>query len=585
MVAGGFSDLPDLAQVNTTIEMTPGTGETVRIVRSSQADVADGMLAVQILNEEFTRGAGGTVRFTVENTGEEEIEIVTARNSGSAASDQLYFYLLDEDDNVIATKALKQALGDMLVTLSNKNTVARIPAGATFTSAPQEINVPANAPDNISIKLSIASIYYHQGQETQVQMAGLSTSHPVTLVDTAYYGEIVSITPESAVGGQDISIVGRAVERATGEPLAGVPLNLVITLNGFERKYEVFSGIDGTFTHVFEPLAGESGIYKVRAVHPDLTDKPVMGQFVITRVSVTPTTINLNQPKNYTKTIGIKVTSGEGTVANNLHLEYSAADQPAGDYPQGVHLTIGSPVAALSAKTTAILNLAIFADNSAAATETLKLKVISDEGTCEGGVGHRHQLGVARGGGQRRDGGQSAGELREVTERGPGGLAAGQRGHPRSGPQHEQVLAGEREPGEHVVGLGKDRSTQPFGPRAPSRAATSGPWGRPGGGADQPLAVVVHPEPGAGVDALDHGGPLAGVRRERRSPGRRALHQRGGRDLRGSGAVSAARCAARRHSARASRHPPQGAHPDRLCRGRKCTNRVDRRRVLRGPGP
>ena len=381
VVAGGFSDLPDLAEVNTTVEMTPGTGETVRIVRSSQVDVADGMLAVQIQNEEFTRGASGTVRFTVENTGEEEIEIVTAKNSGSAASDQVFIYLLDEDDNVIATKAFKQAVGDMLVTLSNKNTVARIPAGATFTTAPLEINVPANAPDNITIKLSIANIYYHQGQETQVQMAGLSTTHPVTLVDTTYYGEIVSITPESAAGAQDITIVGRAVERATGEPLADVPLNLVITLNGFERKYAVFTGIDGTFAHVFKPLAGESGIYKVRAVHPDLTDKPVMGQFVITRVSVTPTTINLNQPKNYTKTIGIKVTTGEGTVANNLHLEYSATDQPAGDYPQGVHLTVGSPVAALSAKTTATLNVTIFADNSAAATETLKLKVISDEGT------------------------------------------------------------------------------------------------------------------------------------------------------------------------------------------------------------
>ncbi|MGA9236008.1 MAG: Ig-like domain-containing protein, partial [Desulfobacterales bacterium] len=381
VVAGGFSDLPDLAEVSTTIEMTPGTGETVQIVRSSQVDVADGMLAVQILNEEFTRGASGTVRFTVENTGAEEIEIVTAKNSGNAASDQVSFYLFDEDDNVISTKSFKQAVGDMLVTLSNKNTVARIPAGATFTSAPLEINVPANAPDNITIKLSIANIYYHQGRETQVQMAGLSTTHPVTLVDTTYYGEIVSITPESAAGAQDIAIEGRAVERATVEPLADMPLNLVITLNGFERKYEVFTGIDGTFAHVFKPLAGESGIYKVRVVHPDLTDKPVMGEFVITRVSVTPTTINLNQPKNYTKTIGIKVTTGEGTVANNLHLEYSATDQPAGDYPQGVHLTVGSPVGALSARTTATLNVTIFADNSAAATETLKLKVISDEGT------------------------------------------------------------------------------------------------------------------------------------------------------------------------------------------------------------
>ncbi|MFZ0613876.1 MAG: RHS repeat-associated core domain-containing protein, partial [Desulfobacterales bacterium] len=212
-------------------------------------------------------------------------------------------------------------------------------------------------------------------------MTGLSTTLPVTLADTAYFGQIVSITPESAAGGQDITITGRAVERATDEPLADVPLNLVITLSGFERKYAVFTGADGGFAHVFTPLAGEAGVYKVRAVHPDLTDKPVMGQFVITRVGVTPTTINLNQPRNYPKTVGIEVTTGDGTAASNLHLEYTAVDQPTGSYPEGVHLNLGSPLSMLSPKKTATLDFTIFADNTAAATETLKLKVVSDEGT------------------------------------------------------------------------------------------------------------------------------------------------------------------------------------------------------------
>ncbi|MFZ0725147.1 MAG: fibronectin type III domain-containing protein, partial [Desulfobacterales bacterium] len=381
VVAGGFSELPDFAEVSTAIEITAETGETVRILRSSQVDVADGMLAVQIENEEFTRGAAGMVRFTVENTGAEEIEILTAKSSGNAASDQLNFYLLDADDNVIATKAFKQAVGEMLVTLSNKNTVARIPAGASFTSDFLKIDVPANVPDDVTVKLAIDSIYYHQGRETQVRMAGLSTTHPVILVDTTYYGEILSIDPENAAGRQDITITGRAVERATGESLADVPLNLFITLNGFERKYSVFSGIDGSFSHVFTPLAAEAGVYKVRAVHPDLTDKPVMGQFVITRVGVSPTTINLNQPRNYAKTVGIKVTTGEATAASNLHLEYLAVDQPGGSHPDGVHLTLGSPVEALSTKKTATLDFTIFADNTADATATLKLKVISDEGT------------------------------------------------------------------------------------------------------------------------------------------------------------------------------------------------------------
>ena len=93
------------------------------------------------------------------------------------------------------------------------------------------IPIPAGAPDNMIVKLAIANIYYHQGQTTQVKMDGLSTTYPVTLIDTSYSGEVTSILPESSTGDQDIVITGRAVERSSDDPLPGVPLNLVITLN------------------------------------------------------------------------------------------------------------------------------------------------------------------------------------------------------------------------------------------------------------------------------------------------------------------------------------------------------------------
>jgi len=92
---GGYDDLPDIAGLTNTIEITPNAGEKVEIVRSSEIEVGDGMLVLQILNEEFIRGGTGTVRFTLENTGVEEIEITTARNSGSSASNEVIYYLMD----------------------------------------------------------------------------------------------------------------------------------------------------------------------------------------------------------------------------------------------------------------------------------------------------------------------------------------------------------------------------------------------------------------------------------------------------------------------------------------------------------
>ncbi|MEX1347818.1 MAG: right-handed parallel beta-helix repeat-containing protein, partial [Desulfobacterales bacterium] len=379
VVVGGYDDLEGMAALTTTIEVTPQTNEIVQIVRSNYIEVDDGMLVLQILNEEFTRAASGRVRFTLENTGEADIEIITARNSGTSPSDQIIFYLVDEDDNVLTSKAFTQTVGDKIVTLSNRNTVARIGVGQTFTSDFITLPVPANAPDDVTLRLDIANVYYHQDQTTQVTMKGLSSTHQIAMVDTAYYGEVANMVPQISTGDQDIMITGQAVERVSGDLMANVPLNLVITINGFERAASVYTGEDGIFNHHFKPLSGESGVYEVRAVHPDRTDKPVHGQFVINRVSVTPTAINLNVPKNYSKTVSIRVDTGEGTAVNNLRLEYNREDQPTEEYPPGVHLTTGAANAYLDGNKTAWLPFTLWADNTAETSSKLVLKVKSDE--------------------------------------------------------------------------------------------------------------------------------------------------------------------------------------------------------------
>ncbi|MCP4688658.1 MAG: hypothetical protein GY859_11450, partial [Desulfobacterales bacterium] len=124
--------------------------------------------------------------------------------------------------------------------------------------------------------------------------------------------------------------------------MASVPLDLVITVKGFERKIPVFTDDYGVFAHIFTPLSGESGVYSVRAMHPDRLDRPIHGNFIIDRVKINPTAINLSIPRNYPKTVTIRAVAGGGTTANNLRLVFAAEDQPDGVLPEGVHLTPGS---------------------------------------------------------------------------------------------------------------------------------------------------------------------------------------------------------------------------------------------------
>ena len=53
VVIGGYNDLADISDLIVTTEITPNTGEKVKIIRTSDIDVADGALAIGILNEEF----------------------------------------------------------------------------------------------------------------------------------------------------------------------------------------------------------------------------------------------------------------------------------------------------------------------------------------------------------------------------------------------------------------------------------------------------------------------------------------------------------------------------------------------------
>ena len=378
VIVGGYDDLPDNAEITTSIEIIPNAGEKATIIRTGNIEVIDGVPSLELHPEEFVRGGMGKVRFTLKNVGEAEMEVVTATAFGAAESDEIAMYLLDSDGNILSTQAIKQNLGDGVITLASGMSVARIPAGGSFTSAPVELAVPSTAPENVQILLEISNVHYHLGSADQVSMQGLSTTRDISLVDTSYYGEVLSATPEHSKGDEEIVISGRAVARNTLAPLPLVPLNLVLTSDGFERKYDVYTDSSGNFQYDFHPLAGEAGVYTVSALHPDLNERPVQAQFVIDRLSIKPKTLTVSIPRDYEQQLGITVTAGSGTTINNLRLIYDAINQPGGILPEGILVTLGSAIEVLDPQQAASLSCTVKADDTAAETERIILKVVSD---------------------------------------------------------------------------------------------------------------------------------------------------------------------------------------------------------------
>ncbi|KPV40174.1 hypothetical protein AN478_08555 [Thiohalorhabdus denitrificans] len=378
VVVGGHDTLPAEADLEATFRSRPAAGSSARLVRSGSLTVREGGLALEVLTKDFVRGAEGQARFALTNTGDAPVELITATSGGSRPSDEVRFRLTDADGNVLAVQPLRQAVGSLVTTRADGRSVARIPAGETFTTDWQPMAVPSEAPDEVTLAAKVDRVHYNLGEPSAASMAGPSSRKDLSLVSTAYKGEVTGVEPEQAFEARDFVISGRALARDTGDPLASVPLTLAIRNAGFERTYEVYTDSEGAFSHTFTPLEGESGVYEVSAVHPDVVDRPDQARFVISRVFAAPSAVDLRTVRDRAEEIPVTVEAGAGTTATNLHLEYVEADQPSGSFLPGLSIDPGGSVD-LNPEASDEIRVGFEPGADAPDTGTAVLRLVSDE--------------------------------------------------------------------------------------------------------------------------------------------------------------------------------------------------------------
>lgn len=377
LVVGGYPDLPNPAALTLVLESKASEGELMRIGRQQQANVVDSALTVGIEAENFTRGGTGRVRLSVENTTDVEVELLTARNFGSNPSDELRLKLIDNDGNLLSTIPYKQATGAGVITLSNGQTVARIAPGQRYVSDVFQMPVPTSAPDRVRLKLEVDKLRYSSGQPEEVSIPGMGSERVVDLVETPYYGEVVSIDPVVSYGNTEVTIQGRAVDRATQAPVPNAPLKIAFNQEGFERLADVVTDGAGAFRYVFKPTLTDAGLYRVGAIHPDMTDRPAQASFTINRVEITPASFKMTVPRNYAYRIEFRAKTGTGSQASNVRVVYAPEYQPSGSLPQGIAVTPSAAIS-IAPKQNLALPVSVSGDNTAAPSGRLVLAVFSD---------------------------------------------------------------------------------------------------------------------------------------------------------------------------------------------------------------
>ncbi|SOD51611.1 hypothetical protein SAMN06296416_101737 [Pseudoxanthomonas wuyuanensis] len=377
VIVGGYPDITNPAALVVAVENVPNEGEHVRLGTEREATVVDSALVVGLETESFVRGASGQVRLTVENTSEVEVELLTARNNGRDASNELRLKLLDADGNLLSATPYKQVTGAGVITLANGQTVARIAPGQRYVSDTFLMPVPSNSPDQVRLRLEVDALRYSTGEPEQVAIPGMGSERSLTLANTPYFGEVASVSPVMSFGTQDITVQGRAIDRQSGDPVPNAPLRIAINQEGFERLADVTSDETGAFRYVFKPTTTDSGLYHVGAIHPDMTDRPKQGQFTINRVAVTPGTFKLNVPRNYAYRVDFRASTGVGAQASNLRVVYAPEYQQSGALIPGIKVEPGAPLN-IGPKQNLAMPVSVSGDNTAPPSGRLFLAVMAD---------------------------------------------------------------------------------------------------------------------------------------------------------------------------------------------------------------
>ena len=380
VVIPGDSTFTDTLSTVVATHYQPTTGDSANMYSNEVINVEDGGLVLSLTTDNFLKGTNGQVQLLVQNPGEKSVDIITARNTNE--SDEVHFRLEDVDGNILSDINMKQVLGTNVITLPSGVTVARIEPGDSYLSTAQDIAIPANASNHLTVVATIDKVYHKYGDALQRQLQGVSTRQDITIAETSYRGELTSISPALVVGEGQVTIQGQAVSRIDNIPVANVSLKIILRIDGFEQSIDVFTDENGGFSYIYTPTTTDAGIYNVSIVHPDILDRPIEGTFEVAKLNVSPQTSDIKLPFNVARTQTVFVKAPRTLEFSNVTLGYDSSDQPGGSFLSGLQITNMSVISNLKNQDSwQQLTFDIEANNSTPVSGTVILRVLTSETT------------------------------------------------------------------------------------------------------------------------------------------------------------------------------------------------------------
>lgn len=295
----------DGTPVGATTEAGPEGNFSQRIDLGTTED-RDFVLAAEAINGKGTSGPGAGIPFRHEAAGPAVSLMQPVANAR-----------VEDDVLVLATASDPTGI---------KRFVARIDGEVLVetTTSPLERVWEIDDVDNGSYTL-VVEAESHGGKTTTIERTIIVDRYieppPVITPYVGVLDAVDAIVPTLSYGGRPIRIRGKAVDAKSSEPIPNALLQLVLEVNGFQRRINVTSDDTGRFNFVFQPQASDAGTYRVMARHPEQTAFHSQGQFTINRLEVRPQRVNLSAAHGIPTVLQVELRASAGSGTQGVRVE------------------------------------------------------------------------------------------------------------------------------------------------------------------------------------------------------------------------------------------------------------------------
>ena len=377
----GDDTLPDTtASLSAALLVCPYENECVSMTSVLSLPVEALALQVSLQPAGFTKGGNGRVRFTAVNPSTDPLELLCARRSGADPSPDLQFILQDRDGNILTTQKVKIATGAHVFQLPNADTVIRIGAGETYTSAELTLPVPVNAPSDLLLFFQGERTWYHHSQPDELAIeAGFRVGTSVNAAATTYSAALTSATVDPA-DPRHVSLVGSATYNSSTSttPVAMQSVIVKVARGAADFTATVLTKTDGTFVYEYQhPTSEPGGLFSAWAMHPERTDRDTQVTFSVLGLQTSPSSFRFSAPRDYELPLSLRVTAASGTSVSGLHLELNAIDQSTAVGAAGLTgLTLTCPSVTVAGGASANLSVEFRGNSTAAASGSLIARLV-----------------------------------------------------------------------------------------------------------------------------------------------------------------------------------------------------------------